>query len=67
MYKPPKSAANPEALVPSSDEVTNFPVAPNDTLQDLRTRMVLMMEDCGIDVEAQTAKLKGEVLAVAAE
>ena len=30
-----------------------FPVAPNDTLQDLRTQMVLMMEDCGIDVEAQ--------------
>ena len=30
-----------------------FPVAPNDTLQDLRTAMVLMMEDCGIDVEAQ--------------
>jgi glutamine synthetase len=30
-----------------------FPVAPNDTLQDLRTRMVLTMEDCGIDVEAQ--------------
>jgi glutamine synthetase len=30
-----------------------FPVAPNDTLQDLRTEMVLMMEDCGIPVEAQ--------------
>jgi glutamine synthetase len=30
-----------------------FPVAPSDTLQDLRTRMVLVMEDCGIDVEAQ--------------
>ncbi|HLZ25277.1 MAG TPA: type I glutamate--ammonia ligase [Ktedonobacterales bacterium] len=30
-----------------------FPVAPNDTLQDLRTRMVLTMEDCGIAVEAQ--------------
>jgi glutamine synthetase len=30
-----------------------FPVAPNDTLQDLRTAMVLLMEDCGIDVEAQ--------------
>ena len=30
-----------------------FPVAPNDTLQDLRTAMVLTMEDCGIDVEAQ--------------
>jgi glutamine synthetase len=30
-----------------------FPVAPNDTLQDLRTAMVLMMEDCGIHVEAQ--------------
>jgi len=30
-----------------------FPVAPNDTLQDLRTAMVILMEDCGIDVEAQ--------------
>jgi glutamine synthetase len=30
-----------------------FPVAPNDTLQDLRTTMVLTMEDCGIAVEAQ--------------
>jgi glutamine synthetase len=30
-----------------------FPVAPNDTLQDLRTAMVLKMEDCGIEVEAQ--------------
>jgi glutamine synthetase len=30
-----------------------FPVAPNDTLQDLRTQMVLTMEDCGIEVEAQ--------------
>ena len=30
-----------------------FPVAPNDTLQDLRTAMVLVMEDCGINVEAQ--------------
>jgi glutamine synthetase len=30
-----------------------FPVAPNDTLHDLRTAMVLTMEDCGIEVEAQ--------------
>src|SRR5215468_3533631 len=30
-----------------------FPVAPNDTLQDLRTQMVLTMEACGIEVEAQ--------------
>jgi glutamine synthetase len=30
-----------------------FPVAPNDTLQDLRTQMVLTMEAAGIDVEAQ--------------
>ena len=30
-----------------------FPVAPNDTLQDLRTAMVLTMEDAGIEVEAQ--------------
>ena len=30
-----------------------FPVAPNDTLQDLRTEMVLTMQECGIDVETQ--------------
>ncbi len=30
-----------------------FPVAPNDTLQDLRTAMVLVMEECGVAVEAQ--------------
>jgi len=30
-----------------------FPVAPTDTLQDLRTEMVLTMEQCGIEVEAQ--------------
>jgi glutamine synthetase len=30
-----------------------FPVAPADTLQDLRTEMVLTMEEVGIQVEAQ--------------
>lgn len=30
-----------------------FPVAPADTFQDLRTEMVLTMEECGIRVEAQ--------------
>ncbi len=30
-----------------------FPVAPSDTLQDIRTAMVLTMEDTGIEVEAQ--------------
>jgi glutamine synthetase len=30
-----------------------FPVAPNDTLQDLRTEMVLTLEDAGIEIEAQ--------------
>ncbi|HEY4388173.1 MAG TPA: type I glutamate--ammonia ligase, partial [Ktedonobacteraceae bacterium] len=30
-----------------------FPVAPNDTLQDLRTEMALMLEDLGVEVEAQ--------------
>jgi glutamine synthetase len=30
-----------------------FPVAPADTLQDIRTEMVLTMEECGIQVEAQ--------------
>jgi glutamine synthetase len=36
-----------------------FPVAPNDTLQDLRTQMALLMEDCGIDVEAQHHEVGG--------
>ena len=30
-----------------------FPVSPADTLQDIRTEMVLTMEACGIQVEAQ--------------
>jgi glutamine synthetase len=30
-----------------------FPVSPADTLQDIRTEMVLTMEECGIQVEAQ--------------
>ncbi|HVB75294.1 MAG TPA: type I glutamate--ammonia ligase [Ktedonobacteraceae bacterium] len=30
-----------------------FPVAPNDTLQDLRTEMVMMLEANGVAVEAQ--------------
>jgi glutamine synthetase len=30
-----------------------FPVAPNDTLQDLRTEMVLLLEENGVLVEAQ--------------
>ncbi len=30
-----------------------FPVAPNDTLQDLRAEMALTLEACGIPVEAQ--------------
>jgi glutamine synthetase len=30
-----------------------FPVSPADTLQDIRTEMVLLMEECGIPVEAQ--------------
>ena len=28
-----------------------FPVPPNDTLQDIRSEMVLTMESCGINVE----------------
>ncbi|MCH2375631.1 MAG: type I glutamate--ammonia ligase [Planctomycetes bacterium] len=28
-----------------------FPVPPNDTLQDMRSEMVLVMQECGIDVE----------------
>lgn len=30
-----------------------FPVAPNDTMQDLRTEMVLKLEELGIPIEAQ--------------
>ena len=30
-----------------------FPVAPNDTLQDLRTEMALLLESLGVEVEAQ--------------
>jgi glutamine synthetase len=30
-----------------------FPVPPADTLQDLRTEMMLTLMDCGVDVEAQ--------------
>ncbi len=30
-----------------------FPVAPNDTLQDLRSEMVLKLEEAGIPIEAQ--------------
>jgi glutamine synthetase len=30
-----------------------FPVPPTDTLQDLRTEMMLTLMECGIDVEAQ--------------
>ncbi len=30
-----------------------FPVPPTDTLQDIRTEMMLMLMECGVDVEAQ--------------
>lgn len=30
-----------------------FPIPPADTLQDLRTEIMLMLDDCGIEVEAQ--------------
>jgi glutamine synthetase len=30
-----------------------FPVAPNDTLQDIRSEMTLLLEDLGVPVEAQ--------------
>ncbi len=36
-----------------------FPVAPADTLQDLRTEMVLTMEAAGIQVEAQHHEVAG--------
>ena len=36
-----------------------FPVAPNDTLQDLRTEMVLLLEEKGVPVEAQHHEVGG--------
>jgi glutamine synthetase len=30
-----------------------FPIPPSDTLQDMRTEMMLLMEQCGIEIEAQ--------------
>ncbi|MBF0320613.1 MAG: type I glutamate--ammonia ligase [Nitrospirae bacterium] len=30
-----------------------FPVSPNDSMEDLRTEMVIMLQKCGIEVEAQ--------------
>jgi glutamine synthetase len=30
-----------------------FPMPPADTLQDIRTEMMLMLQDCGVEVEAQ--------------
>ncbi len=36
-----------------------FPVAPNDTLQDLRTEMVLLLEENGVPVEAQHHEVGG--------
>jgi glutamine synthetase len=36
-----------------------FPVAPNDTLQDLRTEMVLLLEELGVPVEAHHHEVGG--------
>ncbi len=36
-----------------------FPVAPNDTLQDIRSEMVLLLEDLGVPVEAQHHEVGG--------
>ncbi len=36
-----------------------FPVAPNDTLQDIRSEMALLLEDLGILVEAQHHEVGG--------
>jgi glutamine synthetase len=30
-----------------------FPIPPSDSLQDMRTEMMLLMEQCGIEIEAQ--------------
>jgi glutamine synthetase len=30
-----------------------FPIPPTDTLQDLRTEIMLLLQDCGVEVEAQ--------------
>jgi glutamine synthetase len=36
-----------------------FPVAPNDTLQDIRSEMTLLLEDLGVRVEAQHHEVGG--------
>lgn len=36
-----------------------FPVAPNDTLQDIRSEMVLLLEELGVPVEAQHHEVGG--------
>jgi glutamine synthetase len=36
-----------------------FPVAPNDTLMDLRSQMVLTLEECGVPVEMQHHEVGG--------
>ena len=36
-----------------------FPVAPNDTLQDIRSEMALLLEELGIPVEAQHHEVGG--------
>src|SRR5579884_4294137 len=36
-----------------------FPVAPNDTLQDIRSEMALLLEDLGVPVEAQHHEVGG--------
>lgn len=30
-----------------------FPIPPSDTLQEIRTEMMLLLQDCGVEVEAQ--------------
>jgi glutamine synthetase len=30
-----------------------FPIPPSDTLQDIRTEIMLLLQDCGVEVEAQ--------------
>lgn len=36
-----------------------FPVAPNDTLMDLRSQMVLTLEECGVPIEMQHHEVGG--------
>lgn len=46
-----KQGANPGYKIRHKEGY--FPLPPADTLQDLRTEMMLILQDCGVNVEAQ--------------